>query len=220
MLKLSEILLLDKLTYSDTIPKKHQDRMDGDTGIFKNVDLSQYMSSPPAKNSSNQTLKEMISLDKITMDVKLIKKADSMHKIFGEYLESVGEKYPKKAVEVLIKDSKPIIYKLKYHYNRPRPAQIAKAYDLQFYNEPLETAKTPSYPSGHSTQGILIGKYLAARFPKHSNELMKIGDIISKSRLAANVHFPSDSIFGERIGVALYLYMRNTAELRMEKIDE
>ena len=47
---------------------------------------------------------------------------------------------------------------------------------------------------------------------------MNIGDNISKSRLAANVHFPSDSIFGERIALALYLYMRNTAELRMEKI--
>ena len=210
--------MLDKLTYSDTIPKKHQDRMDGDSGIFKNIDLSQYMSSPPAKNSSNQTLKEMISLDKINMELELIKKADSMHRIFGEYIESVGEEYPKRAVEVLIKDSKPIIYKLKYHYNRPRPAQIANVYDLKFHNEPLETAKTPSYPSGHSVQGILIGKYLALLFPKYSNELMKIGDTVSKSRLAANVHFPSDSLFGERIGVALYLYMRNTAELRMEKI--
>ena len=72
MLKLSEILMLDKLTYSDTIPKKHQDRIDGDSGIFKNMDISQFMSSPPARNSSNQTLKEMISLDKITMNLKFI----------------------------------------------------------------------------------------------------------------------------------------------------
>jgi len=218
MIKMSEILMLDKLTYSDTIPKKHQDKMDGDSGIFKNMDISQFMSSPPSKNSSNQTLKEMVSLDNIQMDLKLIKKADSIHKIFGEYLESVGEKYPRKKVEALIQDSKPIIYKLKYHYNRPRPAQVAKAYALKFYNEPLETAKTPSYPSGHSTQGILIGKYLAAMFPKYANELMGIGDTISKSRLAANIHFPSDSLFGERIGVALYLYMRNTASLGMEKL--
>ena len=45
--------MLDKLTYSDTIPKKHQDRIDGDSGIFKNMDISQFMSSPPARNSSN-----------------------------------------------------------------------------------------------------------------------------------------------------------------------
>lgn len=210
MLKLSEILLLDKLTYTDTIPKKHQDRMDGDSGIFKDFEVSQFMSTPPPRNSSNQTLREMVSLDRINMPVYMIKKADSMHKIFGEYLTSVGEVYPKEQVRTLIKDSKPLIYKLKYHYNRPRPAQIAKAYALKFYNEPLETAKTPAYPSGHSAQGILIGKYLAAIFPKHSNELMKIGDTISKSRLAANVHFPTDSVFGERIGVALYLYMKNS----------
>lgn len=218
MIKLSEILMLDKLTYSADIPKKHQDKMDAHMGMFKDMDISQFKSVPPPKNSSHQTMKEMISLDNITMDRDTVKKADDIHAYYNEFFDSIGEKYPKKEVKNLMKDTKPIIYALKYHYNRPRPYQVAKALDLKFYNQPLETAKTPSYPSGHSIQGILTAKYLAANYPKYATELMNIGDNISKSRLAANVHFPSDSIFGERIALALYLYMRNTAELRMEKI--
>ena len=210
--------MLDKLTYSADIPKKHQDKMDAHMGMFKDMDISQFKSVPPPKNSSHQTMKEMISLDNITMDRDTVKKADDIHAYYNEFFDSIGEKYPKKEVKNLMKDTKPIIYALKYHYNRPRPYQVAKALDLKFYNQPLETAKTPSYPSGHSIQGILTAKYLAANYPKYATELMNIGDNISKSRLAANVHFPSDSIFGERIALALYLYMRNTAELRMEKI--
>ena len=194
--------------------------MDANTGMFKDMEISQFKSSPPPRNSSHQTMKEMISLDRINMDAKTIKKADDIHAYYLEFFDSVGEKYPKQEVDVLMNDTKPMIYQLKYHYNRPRPYQVAKALDLKFYNQPLETAKTPSYPSGHSIQGVLVGKYLASQYPKHSVAIMKIANDISKSRLAANVHFPSDSVFGEKIALALYLYMRNTAELSMDKIGE
>ena len=45
--------------------------------------------------------------------------------------------------------------------------------------------KTPSYPSGHSTQGYLIGHYLSEKFdnPKLANEFMKAeAKAISDSR--------------------------------------
>tara|TARA_B100000780_G_C21122799_1_gene454985 strand:+ start:3407 stop:4069 length:663 start_codon:yes stop_codon:yes gene_type:complete len=220
MIKLSEILTLDKLTYSNDIPKKHRNKMVDKAGLFKDLDVSQFKASPPPKNSSSQTMKEMISLDRINMPANIIKKADDIHAYYSEFFKSVGKEYPKKEVDVLMNDTKPMIYQLKYHYNRPRPYQVAKALDLRFYNKPLETAKTPSYPSGHSIQGVLVGKYLASQYPKYATDIMKIANNISRSRLAANVHFPSDSVFGEKIASALYLYMRNTAELNMDKIKE
>ena len=220
MIKLSEILTLDTLTFSADIPKKHQDKMNDNKGTFKDLDVSQFKASPPPKNSSAMTMREMVSLDSYVMDKETIKKADNIHAYYLEFFDSVGEQYPRKEVDALMNDTKPIIYQLKYYYNRPRPFQVADAIDLKFHSDPLKTAKTPSYPSGHSIQGVLVGKYLAAQYPKYSTEIMQIADDISKSRLAANVHFPSDSIFGERIALALYLYMRNTAELGMDKIGE
>lgn len=219
MIKLAEILTLDKLVYSETIPKddkaimdKHKDTM------FADFDLKQLKSMPPPRNSSNQTLRELISLDKIMMPLEQINSADDIDEYFKGYFERNKLDFPKDEVRRLIKDSRPLIQILKYYYNRPRPAQIAKALSLKFHNEPLESAKTPAYPSGHSIQGMLVGKYLATMYPQHANELMGLADDISKSRLAANVHYPTDSIFGEKIALALYLYMRNTASLGMEKI--
>lgn len=219
MIKLTEILLLDKLVYSEDVPKKDQAIMDTlpDT-MFANFDLSQLKSSPPPKNSSNQTLRELVSLDKIMMPVEQIKAADNIDEYFRAYFQKNHLDFPKKEVRRLVKDSRPLIQILKYYYNRPRPEQVANAMSLKFHNEPLESAKTPAYPSGHSIQGVLVGKYLAAMYPEHANELMGLADDISKSRLAANVHYPTDSIFGEKIALALYLYMRNTASLGMEKI--
>ncbi len=203
-IKLKEMVNdLDSLTYSDNVKKKHKTHMDRKDGMFQDFDILPFMSNPPFKNSSQKTLAEMRELETIVSTID-VKKADNITDYFEEYFKSVGLEYPREEVETLLKDTKGILYKLKYHYNRPRPAQLAKAMGLAFHEEPLETAKTPSYPSGHSTQGRLIGKFLAAKYPKHSGEIMKLADDISNARLVAKVHYPSDSIFGLSVGDALY----------------
>jgi len=210
MIKMTEILTLDKLVYSTDVPKKHREIMANISNtIFADFDIRQFKSTPPPKNSSNQTFREMISLDKIMMPLNQINAADHVDNYFKGYFIQNNLDFPTKDVRKIVQDSKPIILTLKYFYNRPRPAQVAKALSLKFHHEPLETAKTPSYPSGHSTQAFLVGKYLSAIYPEHSVNIMNLADDISKSRLAANIHYPTDSIFGERIALALYLYMRN-----------
>ena len=71
------------------------------------------------------------------------------------------------------------------------------------------TNKTPAYPSGHSTQGRMIARYLSDLYPEFENEIMKIGDDVSNSRLAAKVHYKSDSDFGLDLGDALYKHYKN-----------
>ena len=203
-MKLKEMVKdVDSLRYTDVITKKHQKHMDRKEGMFQDFDVLPFMSNPPLKNSSPNTLAEMRELETIVSTID-VKKADDITKYFEEYFKSAGLDYPKEEVDTLLKDTKGILYKLKYHYNRPRPAQLAKALGLVFHQEPLDTAKTPSYPSGHSTQGRLIGKFLATKYPQHSNEIMNLADEISNARLVAKVHYPSDSKFGLEIGEALF----------------
>ena len=78
---------------------------------------------------------------------------------------------------------------------------------LKFHSDPLDSARTPSYPSGHAAQGRFIGRYLSDMYPKHKNELMKLGNEIGTGRLVAKVHYPSDDLFGKDIGDALYKTM-------------
>ena len=58
---------------------------------------------------------------------------------------------------------------------------------------------TPSYPSGHSVQGILVGRAFGKMFKEHKQELYEVGKMISDSRLM-EAHYPSDSKFGKQVG--------------------
>ena len=220
-MKLFDKLYIEELKYSDEIKlshKKHLDRKD--LGIFNGFNVDQFLSTPPPSNNSNETLEEMLSIEKIPNNNPFAQKADKIKTYFKDFLATKGLRFPTEEISTLIHDSRPILYKLKYHYNRPRPKQVADAMGLKFHQEPLQSSKTPSYPSGHSAQGILIGKYLATVYPKYSTEIMKLAHDISNSRLIAKVHFPSDSKFGLQIGIALFKHLQNTAELRMDKLSE
>ena len=59
--------------------------------------------------------------------------------------------------------------------------------------------KTPSYPSGHSTQGHLMAELLGKKYPKHYDKLKQLAEFISNSRLMARAHYPSDCKFGEEV---------------------
>jgi hypothetical protein len=99
---------------------------------------------------------------------------------------------------------KTIILILKYHYNRPRPWQIAQAKGLELNSETLQSSSSPSYPSGHATQGKFVARYLSDLYPEHRDELMQIGEDIAYSRNMAKVHYPSDSAFGKLLGDEMY----------------
>ena len=99
-----------------------------------------------------------------------------------------------------------IIKSLKYYYNRPRPVQVAKSYGLKFHDQPLDSAKTPSYPSGHSAQGYLIAYVLGDIYPEYKMRFLKIAEEISYSRNIAKQHFLSDSMFGKKLALELWRY--------------
>ena len=205
MLKLKELLELDGMKYTETIKPKHKKRMKRE---MKYINIPIIKHSPPPINSSRETLKELHWLknfnDGIVNEV-LVKEGDDVKGAFREYLESQNLEYPKKYVKELVKDSGKIIYELKYKYNRPRPAQVAKFLQLEdFDTTTLESMHTPSYPSGHSVQGILVGRSLGKMFKEHKDKLFEIGKMISKSRLMARAHYPSDSKFGEQVGEILF----------------
>ena len=195
---------LDKLTWKKGPTKKHKKRMDKDWGVFKDFPLKKFMKTNPPKNSSEEVMDELQLLDSLPVIEDFVNTTDDIHKHFVEFFKSKKIDYPKKEIEEILKNTSPIILKLKYHYNRPRPEQLAKEMGLKFHSEPLDSSRTPSYPSGHSAQGRFVGRYLSELYPKHQNELMKLGNEIGTGRLVAKVHYPSDDLFGKDVGDALF----------------
>ena len=175
MIKLKDILTLDKLAYTDKIEPKHKKHMKSVGDNFVNFNIKNFMATPPPKNSSNKTFEELRSLERITPDID-VKAADKVEKYFEDGLKALDLKYPKEEVKNLLDDTRGIIYILKYHYNRPRPSQVAKALGLKFHEEPLETSSTPAYPSGHSIQGRFISRYLSIWSPYNCKRGYKYGN--------------------------------------------
>jgi membrane-associated phospholipid phosphatase len=132
-----------------------------------------------------------------------------MEKVFEQVCKENNVEYPKELVENLINSAAGIVLDLKYHYNRPRPFQLASHYNMKLGEHVLESMKTPSYPSGHSTQGILVGKVLQTKLPINTDAFLEAGKRISYSRNIGRVHFPSDSKLGEDIGNALYQHIKH-----------
>jgi len=71
----------------------------------------------------------------------------------------------------------------------------------------MKSMETPSYPSGHSVQGMLIGSVLKMKYGKSA--FMQTAKNISYSRRVARAHYKSDSTEGENIGNSMFNFIKN-----------
>tara|TARA_B100000900_G_scaffold377007_1_gene360096 strand:+ start:771 stop:1421 length:651 start_codon:yes stop_codon:yes gene_type:complete len=193
----------------DGTPDKHAESIEYSKtkGLFKDFDYSKYFDKKPPKNTSITTLQELKYLRDLPEDIEFVKKHDSVRDVFEEVCNEHGIEYPKELVNELKVSAKGIIMDLKYHFNRPRPYQLAEYYNIKLGEHILESMKTPSYPSGHSCQGILIGKVLQTKLPIKTNAFLEAGKRISYSRNIGGAHYQSDSEMGENIGSRMYEYI-------------
>jgi len=175
--------------------------------MFENFDYSTFKNMPPPKDGSLKSLSEIKDLQNIPINKNFIKKRDNIYGSFKELADKKNITLDKKEINNLSDSSASVILKLKKYYNRPRPKDQAKQYGLELENVELASMKTPSYPSGHSAQGILIGNYLADKYK--DEDFKKIGNEISDARNVARAHYKSDSDMGKKLGQAMYNYIKN-----------
>ena len=209
---------IKNLKHSDSIKPKHLKKIKRiKEGLFGKFDYSEFKSKQPPKNESLQTYNELKSLQKLPQDIQFVKEKDRISKVFEKVCERYGVEYPTEMVEKLLTDSAGVIIDLKYHFNRPRPAQLAKEYNMKLAEVVLTSMKTPSYPSGHSAQGYLVGLYLAEKFDdeKLGKELISEAKAISKARNIGRAHYPSDSKIGEELGKKMFRYIKKDIENKL-----
>mgnify|MGYP001332074388 FL=1 len=211
MIKLKQLITesLKDMVFSKTIKPKHKKRMGIETKLFpSNPKLTM---TPPPANDSNETRTELFKLlayNDGVIDRGMVEKYDDMIKPFMELVEKHNVDVTKDDLQQIIDEGAKFTLKIKYKYNRPRPYQIAEHYGIEdFKRHKLDTAKTPSYPSGHALQGRLIGLILTDKDPKHQNQYMAVSQKISDSRIMARAHYESDKEYGEKLADELYEQM-------------
>jgi acid phosphatase (class A) len=210
---------INDMVYIDEPKEKHVRRMASGLGPLEGFPIERFKNMPPPENESTQTEEEIDYLGSIPVEKNFIESADDIDQYFKKFLESKELEFPEEELKGVMKGVKSIILQLKYHYNRPRPYQVAKAKNLQLDSEHLKSASTPSYPSGHATQGTFIGRYLSDLYPEYEKELRQVGEDISFSRNMAKVHYPSDSEFGKILGNDLYEFLHHQQESLDEETD-
>ena len=211
MIKLKQLIKesLKDMVFSKSIKPKHKKRMGIKTKLFPNN--PKLTITPPPANDSNETRTELfklLSYNNGVIDRKMVEEFDDMRKPFMELIERHNIDVTKDDLQQIIDEGAKFTLKIKYKYNRPRPYQIAEHYGIEdFKRHKLDTAKTPSYPSGHALQGRLIGLILTDKDPEHQNEYMAVSQRISDSRIMARAHYPSDKEYGEKLADELYEQM-------------
>ena len=175
--------------------------------MFKDFDTKPFKKKKPPVDSGYTTRTEMNELKKIPLKKEFVKKYDNIEAAFKKTAEDQGVKdYDKNIATKLIKESAPVILELKKHHNRPRPYEL----DKKLTAFKMKSMETPSYPSGHSVQGVLIGKVLSDKYPRSRKGFMATAKNISYSRRVARAHYKSDSKMGEELGNSMYKHIKNS----------
>ena len=201
---LEENLSIINLKYDDNREMSDDDkRLLERKPKFVEVDYLNLLPNPPANTSSEtrqeleQVRKRVERVDKNPELKNLVMAVDINPDIpFEKIARKHGIKFPTKELDrVYYHIVEPIMWQLKWKYNRPRPYQLAEKLGMDFkhFESKRKTHHTPSYPSGHSLYGYLVALILSDMYPEHVKEWMEAAKVVGDARVGQGVHFPSDN---------------------------
>ena len=196
---------LDDLKYEGT-PEKFLKTSRSDFK-YMDIDIEPLLNTPPPANSSERTKQELLEV-KSFMEEDHPKEFKSQLKkmdedpakfIIDSYKKLSGKNVSKEALKFIKGgDVEVLVMKLKMHYARPRPYQIAEHYGIKLnYNKKIQhgDADAPSSPSGHTLAAYFAARVIGYIDPMYANELEEKAKMVADSRIAEGVHFKSDNNF-------------------------
>jgi len=176
--------------------------------MFSGFSIDKYKSISYPSDNSLKTLNEIKNLKLKPLNTIQANKFDNIINVFQNIFAYRIEPFPYKVVEKLLKESEPIILKIKNYHKRPRPNVNAEKFNINLDYLKMKSAQTPAFPSGHSAQSKLVSLALTDMYPNLKTEFKKASDNISNSRLLARVHYESDKTVGEKLGKDLYTHIK------------
>ena len=70
-----------------------------------------------------------------------------------------------------------------------------------------DTSKSPSYPSGHTVQPLVVAEVYSKLYPQHRAGLIKGAKVCGFGRVLAGLHYPSDYESGVKLAEGLVDYL-------------
>lgn len=143
-------------------------------------------------------------IDQYIRDPELIQRYEKYDRQFEKHIEGFlledNSGYQQK-VMMLFKDVTPLVYKIKFHYQRPRPAELLCLHkEISFHPVSSLTAQCPAYPSYHSCMGYVLYGVLGNLYPHMNNSFKSLATDIYCSRLFMGLCLVTDVDGGIALG--------------------
>ena len=155
---------------------------------------------PPPSNTDPKTLKELTFVAESTFnrseaEIERIYSIDrDLDAPFIKLLSKYKLEYPQEYIDTFYNVVEPVLMNIKHYWNRPRPVQLAKLFNIQIDPIVTTTVHTPSYPSGHTMYSRLVANILKHHYPQIENKILdNIVYDTARARVMMGVHFPSDN---------------------------
>ena len=173
---------------------------------FYPKDLKDFVQIPPPPTDN---VKEMETVRKI-MSTRTDEDEESVANndrnafySIKEYIKKIKVEFHKNELDDIVKQAVPTIKHFKNKFNRSRPFELDGNLDVLGST----TNKTPSYPSGHSTQAMIVALYVSRKFPEHRDGLIEAAKEVGLGRVKAGFHFLSDHVAGQMLGTKMFEHM-------------
>ena len=214
------------------VNKEHQNIISRPFKILLGTPNNYVIAEPPPPNSSEV----LDNLEQVQIDYRylsdkgkdrleeVVNKSDTtMLRLFNEYARDHGLRIDKyeSLLEDILSDVNTIVLDKKYKINYPRPWQYEMDEPYFIYdvvNAIRPSIDTPSYPSGHSTQALVIAEILGNMYPNHLENFREIADDIGINRVKAGWHFPMDHTAGKKLALEIVDTLPDYMELEKDRV--
>lgn len=165
--------------------------------------------SQTTKTEINEIIESLANIQKKEYEKMLFRymKYDvSVHDVFIMFLQSHGEEKQRAdlLIDNILSDITPLIYKLKYYFQRPRPYQLAYFYKTKLFPLYNGNSDSPSYPCGHAIMASVLASVISDKFPKIAKEVTDLATDICMSRVFMGVNYQSDIDYASHIAEKIY----------------
>lgn len=155
---------------------------------------------PPPKNLDKSTIKELDLIAKETKNrskseiAQILSIDQELDQPFINFLQEYNLEYPQQYIDLFYDIIKPLLQNTKSYWNRARPNQLAKLFNITIDVLVTDTHHSASYPSGHTVYASLVANILKDIYPQiDTKQLNNIVLIVAAARVKQGVHYPSDN---------------------------
>jgi hypothetical protein len=186
-----------------TIPIFHVESIKTGSAIIKKCEdngiIDHMLNNPPPTNDSDETKNELLELQTLTKnasedDYKLCDVLEHKHyDFFAKFCNKLGlTDETETSIKALSEEFDGLVNYIKFKINRPRPHQLAIYYDIPLFPIVSTDANSPSWPSGHSVDFLIILHRLKQKYPNNVSDFDLLYTKIKDVRQLSGVHYPSD----------------------------